>query len=1051
MSSTRREPDPLHVYLFGAFRIEKDGEPIHLPRRKVESLLAYLILHPEPHSREKLAALLWGEFPDADARASLRNALALLRKNLGADILIADADVLQLNPTLSLWVDVREFKGELEGMKDSFVLSRPLFLTLYRGELLTDFYDDWIFPLREHYREMYVNALLALIETRRAQSDYAGALEAAQRLLATDPANERAHQHAMFCYNALGQRQAALEQYDKCVRALREELAVEPSSETVALYQKLKQAAETISSPTPRLTNLPIPLTSFIGRTREIQEVKGLLTKGKGDASSPIRLLTLTGAGGSGKTRLAIKVATDLVNSFRDGVWWVELAGLNDPALVPQMVAKALGVADVPHQSLTETLGQYLGARHVLLVLDNCEHLIDASADLAERLLIMCPDLRIMTTSREPLGIAGEVLWLVPTLAVPDPQVKPQVQSLVANESVRLFVERATAVKSDFQLTDENALTVAQLCQRLDGIPLAIELAAARTRLLTAEQLVARLNDRFNLLTTGSRTALPRQQTLRATIDWSYDLLSEAARQLLRRLSVFAGGFTLVAAERICSDEQLQSNTVLDLLGRLVDQSLVLVEQSANGARYRMLETIREYARDKLAEAGESERLRSRHLDYFIALAETAESDWYGPRRLEWFKRIEREHDNLSAALESSLALSDGLQRGMRLAGVLAHFWAWRTHKAEAAYWLEKFLAASRDPVIGSTVHRAKMLWGAGILAFERAEDLAARQLFQESAALCRALNAQRELGFALLWLGIITRVLGDWKAGRAIVDESVAVLREAGDKWALAYALGHRGAEYPYHGSTPAQRDRASAFRNIEESLSLFKELGDQWTIEIPMEGVCEFKINEGEYKEARALRERCLQIARELGNEFSIAVRLMALGEAYRAEGHFKEAEDLYAEALEVWRKCGNQESANIALGDLATMAIARNNPARAAAMLAERLKLELGPKPWSAAVAFSICQALVNTAAVWVAQSQPSRAARLLGAVESSYERVGNSSYWPYLRNRRSEYGQTVAAVQAQLTDEEFKAFTEQGRSMSLREAAEYALSELNATGF
>ena len=421
----------------------------------------------------------------------------------------------------------------------------------------------------------------------RSRSEYDRAIETAHRLLATDPANERAYHHLIFCFIALGNRPAALEAYSQCVRALEEELAVAPSPETKALYEWIKQTPSESPSLASRITNLPIPLTTFIGRQREMAEVKRVLKDEGGRLkdetreqnsiphSSFIRLVTLTGAGGTGKTRLAIQVGADLIDTFHDGVWWVDLSVLADPALVPDSVAKALGLEEVADRPLFETIAQFIYAKHLLLVLDNCEHLIAACSQFAGTWLTACPNLKILATSREPLGLTGEVVWQVPTLSTPAPFWLSAAQLWLSYESVRLFVERARAVKSDFALTDQNAASVAQICRRLDGIPLALELAAARVILLTPEEISARLGDRFDLLTHGSRTALPRQQTLRALIDWSYNLLSEDERCLFRRLSVFTGGFTLEAAQAL-GREVVPASGLLDPLARLVVKSLVL-------------------------------------------------------------------------------------------------------------------------------------------------------------------------------------------------------------------------------------------------------------------------------------------------------------------------------------------------------------------------------------------------------------------------------------------------------------------------------------------
>src|SRR5579884_1260938 len=486
--------------------------------------------------------------------------------------------------------------------------------------------------------------------------------------------------------------------------------------------------------------NLPVQLTSFIGREKEMEEIKRLL--------STAHLLTLTGSGGCGKTRLALQVAADRVEEYADGVWLVELAAIADLGLVPQTVAVALGVSEEPNRPLGETLANYLRPKSLLLVLDNCEHLLTACAQLADTLLRTCPKVRILASSREGLGLLGEALYHVPSLSLPDEKRLPTLEQLSQYEAVRLFVERAVLSRPDFAVTAQNAASVVQICSRLDGIPLAIELAAARARALAVEQLAQRLDDRFRLLTGGSRTALPRQQTLRATIDWSYDLLSQAERTLLRRLSVFLGGWTLEAAEAVCADAShappraaamgagehaaapleagsrenaggpVAAEAVLDLLSRLVDKSLVLVEESAEAeARYRLLETVRQYSRDRLMESEEARDLRCRHRDWFLTLAEGAERRLRGPDQVAWLNRLAQEHDNLRMALEWCRAEEDaGAEAGLRLAGALWRFWRVRGYLSEGRERLEAALAQASASE--RTAQRAKALYGLAALAW---------------------------------------------------------------------------------------------------------------------------------------------------------------------------------------------------------------------------------------------------------------------------------------------------------------------------------------------
>jgi DNA-binding SARP family transcriptional activator len=474
VGTARVSTPSFRLYFLGSFRVERDGETIHLPTRKTESLLAYLVLHPEEHLREKIATLFWGESSDEHARRSLRMALTAVRQQLGTELLLTDRETVQLNPDSGLWVDALEFE----------ILAREFLATdqsalhinneLYRGELLDGFDDEWIRNERARLRTLYLDVLLRLTQRFREQGEYSRAIETAHQVLATDVANERAHQQLMWCYLFLDEREAAFKQYAECRRALQEELDVEPSPDTEALYQRIKQA--TVGKPNLETanTNLPIPLTSFVGRTRELAIVKQLLASA--------RLITLTGVGGCGKTRLAIQVATDSVEQFADGVWWLELAAVSDASLVPHLVRKVLGLIETLDVPVLDQLVNYLHSKQLLLVLDNCEHLVAACALLAERILSHCPDVQILATSREALNLSGEVAWLVPSLSLPAGKATPSLETLMQWEGIRLFVERAQGRGADFAITPSNMDALMQICYRLDGIPLAIELAAARIK-----------------------------------------------------------------------------------------------------------------------------------------------------------------------------------------------------------------------------------------------------------------------------------------------------------------------------------------------------------------------------------------------------------------------------------------------------------------------------------------------------------------------------------------------------------------------------------------
>lgn len=468
--------------------------------------------------------------------------------------------------------------------------------------------------------------------------------------------------------------------------------------------------------------NLTIQLTSFIGREREITEVKRVL--------GGTRLVTLTGSGGAGKTRLALQVAADVVEAYPNGIWLAEFAPIADPTLVPKIVASALNVPEQPGHNMTETLTDSLRRKTLLLVLDNCEHLLTDCAELTTALLRACPQVRILTTSREALGVPGETLWRVPSLSLPDAGQVPTVEDMVQCEAVRLFVDRAVATAPEFAITPKNASAIARICQRLDGIPLAIELAAARVKVLAVDQIAARLDDRFRLLTGGSRIAVPRQQTLRATMDWSYGLLLEKERAVFRQLSVFAGGWALEAAEAVCVGKRIKKHAVLDLLAELVEKSLVEMETQDGEARYRFLETIRQYSWEKLVESKEAAAVRTRHRDWYLALAERAESELHGPQQGVWLERLESEHDNLRAALRWSKTEEGGAEAWLRLAGALHWFWNIRGHASEGRDWLEGALSTKRDT---SASVRARALCGAGILAWRQGDINRASMLLQEA------------------------------------------------------------------------------------------------------------------------------------------------------------------------------------------------------------------------------------------------------------------------------------------------------------------------------
>lgn len=997
----------LSLFFFGSFRIERDRQPIHLPRRKVEALLTYLVLHPQPHPREKLAALLWGDFSDVHARASLRNALAVLRKELGEGLLLTEHDIIQINPNYPLWVDAHEFGSQPDPQSA---------IALYRGDLLTDFYDDWILPLREHYRALYLDALLKLTQEYRTQSEYAHAIEIAQKILKSDPANERAHQHLMFCYMASGDRQAALEQYGKAERALQTELAVEPAPETKALYLWIKQTHSEVPSLAARITNLPIPLTSFIGRRQETREVKELLAHS--------RLLTLKGAGGSGKTRLAIQVTTDLIDQFKGGVWWIELAGLMDEMLVPQAVAKTLGVREVPNTNLSETLINYLRSKRLLLVLDNCEHLIGACAQLSNNLLTQCPNLQILATSREPLNISGETVWFVPTLSVPEKEKLSLIDLLQYFESIRLFVERAKAVKSDFVLTDQNATSIARICLHLDGMPLAIELAAARIKILSPEEIAAHLDNRFELLIQGSRTAMPRHQTLRAAINWSYDLLSEEERVLFRRLSVFAGGFTLEAAEAVCAGEGIKQNQILELLSHLVDKSLVGVETKNGTSRYRILETIREYAREMLLESREGETIHRSHLVFMTRWVEQVEPELHGPQQIHWLDQIETEHDNLRVALQ--WATANEVETGLRLAGSLGWFWFVRGYPSEGVEWLNGLIVYETPQTEAQvTALGRKALLSSLTGDFESAVKLT------ETVLKHRNVGNPRDIAWALRGKAIFTGWSGEnTQSAITWAEESIAFSQAVGDKWHYGMARFTLGDIY-LHGA----KDYAMAERIHKKSLEVLRRIGDKFGIAHVLLSLGLNHLRQGNYPRATELEVEALVLLRELGDKAGIAWTLANLSNLARWQGDYERARLLAEEKLALWRDVGFGVQVAWSIYDLGRIATLQNSLDSAASHFKESLNFfqEKGSLKDR-----SLC--LVGPAHLAVARGKFEHATRLCGAIQN----LSESNHIELEPGDRAEVERNLAELHAELDETRFEAAWVEGQRMTIEHAIEYALS-------
>lgn len=594
--------------------------------------------------------------------------------------------------------------------------------------------------------------------------------------------------------------------------------------------------------------NLPEQVTRLIGRDQEVRDIADLLLG--------TRSLTLTGAGGMGKTRLALQAAAEVVGRFDDGVWLVELAALADPALVPHVVASAFHRPEPMYELVEDGLLHYLDGRQILLVLDNCEHLVAACATLVERVLRACPQVRVLSTSRERLRHAGEIAYAVQPLSLPPPGGRVGLDEITGSAAVRLFIDRARAIHPTFTVSSENATAVAEVCRRLDGMPLAIELAAARLSVLSPRQIAGRLDDAFSLLVRGMRTAVPRQQTLRGMVEWSHALLDERERVLFRRLAVFAGGWTVEAAEAVCSDEVIARGDVLDLLERLVDSALVTVDRTnAGDVRQRLLETLRQYALEHLLGSGEEQQLRDRHVGWYLELAVAAEPELRGAQQREWFERLETEHDNIRSALQWSLSNGDA-QAGLRLGSALWEFWDLRGHAREGWQHMQRLLDRAGDLADGPT--RAKALWAAGSLAQPLGLDETARALLQESLELSQSLGNQWHAGRALVRLGNLAFDRGELELAERLHTENLAIRRELEHRRGIAVALSNLGAVALRLGAL----DRAQNL--FEQGLQLFAEDNDTQGMAPTTLGLGEIALQRGDTSRADVLLREALALAR-------------------------------------------------------------------------------------------------------------------------------------------------------------------------------------------
>jgi len=1074
----------IRISLAGRLAVEVDGTTLDDAGlgRLGRLALAYLVAERRrPVTRHELAELLWADDLPRSWETSLRGLALRVRGLLGAagldpaQALTTASGCWQLSLPADLTVDVETVTASLARADVALADGRPgdalgpatAAAGIAARGFLPGASGPWVERRQAEMRELHLDALAAQADASAALGDWAGAQRAAEDVVAIEPFRESGHLRLMQAHAGAGNRGEALRAYERCRHILSEELGVSPSPPTEAAYLALL-GEEPSPGPAPSLaagsptgtgvTGLPLQLSSLVGRAADLVDVKAAL--------AGARLLTLTGTGGVGKTRLALAAAGDLAPTFADGACFVELAPLGDADLMPQHVLAAVGLREETGHAPVDTLVAHLRSRHVLVVLDNCEHLVGPSAALAEALLRACPRLKVLATSRAPLGVPGEATWRVPSLS--------------GDGAIVLFTERARSARPGFGVTPEQESVVAQVCQRLDNIPLAIELAAARTNALSVEEIAARLDDRFRLLSGGARTAVPRQQTLRAMVDWTYDALSDAERRLFSRLAVFGSTFTLDAAEAVVTSDDDADADVLRTLSGLVDKSLVLVDApGADGhTRYRLLETMRLYARERLAESGDAGAVRSRHLARAVAVAHAAEAELDGRDQALAAARIDTEHDDFRVALAWGTSGGDP-EAALRLALSVSRFWELRGHLSEGRGWLEAALTAGGGGNFPGL--RALALNATAVLAQHQGDYAAARGLYEHSLALRRRLDDRLGASAALVGLANLAALQGRLNEARAQFEEALGIGRSLEEPHVVAAALTNLG--WVAH----AAGDLATASAFYEEALSVRRDLADGHGTAMVMANLGDLALQQGDLGRADALHREGVELRRKVGDRSGVADSLTSLGRVALARGDRATSRRLHSEALTARRRLGDRPGMPASLSALAELARLDGDLAAAAALLEEsltvatdlddrhcitlsllhlaRLARDQGDATRADALyrratpsarrtgggdgdrdsneipaTASTATWLEGLGAIAVADGRHERAGHLLGAADALRQAIGT----PLPAHEAADRNDSVAGCSAGLGQRRFRAAYAEGRAMSLVDAARMGLS-------
>lgn len=1037
----------LALKLLGPVEVTVDAQPVTKFRTRAAAALLFLLVCEESQSlgRERLMDLLWPGMTQSAAQANLRQTVYRLKKQIpevtaidgngSVPLIVSERRAIGINPAAKVELDLGQFTAALDHQPEQA-------FDLYRGDFLADFYlpdsetfAAWMTARRETYRRQLLQALEQTVADQLNDGEFASAISLAERQLDIDNLRENSHRQLIEAYARSGRRQDALNQFATLRDLLRTELDLNPEPETITLIESIRagQLSRTIaeSSPTPIVVgglarpkhNLPYRLTPIIGREREIETLK--------DQVRAHRLVMVAGVGGVGKTTLSIAVGHQLVDEFEDGVWLIELAPVQDEAFVAQAAVYDLALGESGMISAQERVINFLVEKRCLIVLDNCEHVVDAAAELSGRILRSCPQVKILANSREIFDLPGEVLFSVPSLSLPEPGQTVKLANWADYEALSLFVTRAQTVVPDFEVRQDNLGDIVDICRQLDGTPLALELAAARTKMLSTAEIAARLDNRFRLLTKGNRDSLSRHHTLRALVTWSWDLLSDAERLLLARLSVFAGGMSLEAAEAVCFAGELDADDALDLLSDLVNKSLLVNRREAGQeSRYFLLETIRQYAAEQLPKLDDVDRTRDLHLGYFYNLSLRAEAQLEGPNQATWFDRLEIEFDNIRAAL--TRALDTDCNIGVEMLDALNVFiWA-RAYSLESYEWLRRILdtceslsvlnearafslMASVQYFIDGYLESPLPLAERAVSLYAQTDDRVGRLKANRLLAVCMLNGDQFLEGYRLL------------EACLAEAQERNEPLIVAEVKTWLGYFARHREA------------DGARSRQLLEESEAFFRRSEDHLRLAGVLDFAGQIAIWKGDYDAARSKLEESIAIHDEIGFRGS-SYCIHLLGQLYLQTGQYQQARTLLQRALAASRQINDLMPATWTVIRLGYVCLRSGDLGDAREQFVQGIKLFSGEDVSST---YGLIYALEGVASLAVVREEPEEAVKLLAWADEQRRVLVNQR--PVVE--QADVDQDLARIREMLAEGEMTLAYEAGRQMSKQEAINCALNLLN----